>query len=76
MHTLVERASLGKCEVCSTKSSKLYAGLTHSVSVNGNIKMVKMFKNREVKVQIKLKAILNVKIKWHNLNSNILQKKC
>lgn len=35
-----------------------------------------MFKNREVKVQIKLKAILNVKIKWPNLNSNILRKKC
>lgn len=60
MHTLGKRAPLGKCDLCTTKSSKLYSVLTHDVFVNGNIKMLKMFKNRAVKIQIKLKAILNL----------------
>lgn len=71
MHALGKRTPLGKCEICSTKSSKLYSALTYAVFVNGNIKMLKLFKNREVKVQIKFKSYFKSYFKLHSLNYNI-----
>lgn len=45
-YCIEKRAGLGKCEVQRSKSSKLYSVVIDAVSVNGNIKMFQMFKNR------------------------------
>lgn len=46
-------AGLGKCEVHTSKSSKLYSIVTDAVSDSSNIKIFQRFKNGEVKVQVK-----------------------
>lgn len=42
------------------KVQNYYSALTGAEFVNSNIKMPQVFKNREAKVQIKFKSILNL----------------